>query len=189
MFLSRVVSVIGAIVMTVLLYYATLPNLFTDRGVPTGPLQGRSAPPFDADREWFWLNTEPLRWSDLRGEVVLLSVFNYDCANCIRSLPWLQSLQRRYGERGFRIIGVHTPQIEEQRKREAIIGGVAKLNIDFPVLIDNQFHYWRALENHYWPSFYLVDRNGKLSQRFVGETHIGDEGDALIGAAIEKLLQ
>ena len=185
---ARLISLIGAVLMTLLLFYATLPNLFTDRGVETGPLNQRSAPPFDADQQWFWINSEPLRWKDLRGKVVLLMVFNYDCANCIRSLPWLNSLQRSYADRGFQIIGVHTPETEAHRDRKSIVAGVDKLGIEFPVLLDNQFHYWRALENRYWPSWYLVDSQGQLSERFVGETQSGDAGDQLIRSAIEALL-
>lgn len=185
---ARLISLIAAIGMTVLLFYATLPNLFTDRGVETGPINERRAPPFDADPDWFWINTEPLRWSDLRGNVVMLMVWNYNCENCIRSLPWVESLRRSYGDQGFRVIAVHTPEFEAQRERKAIVAAVEQLGLKIPVLLDNQFHYWRALENRYWPSFYLVDRNGMLSERFVGETQIGDDGDKLIRSAIEPLL-
>ena len=185
---ARLISLIGAVLMTLLLFYATLPNLFSDRGSENGPLNQRHAPPFDADQEWFWINSEPLRWRDLHGKVVMLVVFNYDCANCIRSLPWLRSLQRSYGERGFEIIGIHTPEVEAHRDRASIVAGVEKLGIDFPVLVDNQFHYWRALENRYWPSWYLVDRKGMIGERFVGETQVGDEWDKLVRSGIEALL-
>ncbi len=185
---ARFISLIGAVVMTVLLFYAALPNLFTDRGVQTGPINERRAPPFDADGEWFWINTEPMRWSDLRGQVVMLMVWNFGCENCIQSLPWVESLQRSYGAQGFRVIGVHAPEFEPQRDRKSIGEAIERLEVKFPVLLDNRFHYWRALENRYWPSFYLVDKTGMLSERFVGETQIGDAGDKLIRSAIEPLL-
>jgi len=39
------------------------------------------------------------------------------------------------------------------------------------VMIDNEFTYWKALNNRYWPAFYLVDKKGFIRATFAGETH------------------
>ncbi len=43
-----------------------------------------------------------------------------------------------------------------------------------PVMMDNDFAYWRSLNNQYWPAYYIVDKHGKIRGAFVGETHEGD---------------
>ncbi|MCB0130766.1 MAG: redoxin domain-containing protein [Caldilineaceae bacterium] len=166
---ARLISLIGAVLMTLLLFYATLPNLFSDRGSENGPLNQRHAPPFDADQEWFWINSEPLRWRDLHGKVVMLVVFNYDCANCIRSLPWLRSLQRSYGERGFEIIGIHTPEFRYEHDLANVQQATVDLGVTWPVALDNDWTTWRTYNNRYWPAMYLIDKAGNIRHLKIGE--------------------
>lgn len=186
--LARLISLIGAVLMTLLLFYATLPNLFRPSLDPDRPLDGRVAPAFEANYADRWINSEPLEWEDLRGKVVLIDIWAFECWNCYRSFPWVKDLQRQYGKRGLQVIGVHTPELDEEHNREKLEEKVREFELDFPILTDNQYRYWRALENRYWPSWYLVDKSGHLRQRFVGETHTGDANDKLIRAAIEDLL-
>ena len=54
--------------------------------------------------------------------------------------------------------------------------------------MDNDFAYWNAVNNRYWPAFYLVDKEGKLRHLFVGETHEKSRKAESIEAAIEALL-
>ena len=56
-------------------------------------------------------------------------------------------------------------------------------------MIDNDFSYWKALDNKYWPAFYLIDANGRIADVFVGETHLGDRRAHRIEARIEELLE
>ena len=55
-------------------------------------------------------------------------------------------------------------------------------------MLDNDFAYWRALENRYWPAFYVIDKKGALRGHFVGETHEGDKRARQIEGIIEALL-
>jgi hypothetical protein len=56
--------------------------------------------------------------------------------------------------------------------------------------MDNDYAYWKALENRYWPSFYLVDRRGNLRAKDVGELHLntakGDAFEARLRELIEE---
>ena len=49
-------------------------------------------------------------------------------------------------------------------------------------------NYWNKLGNRYWPAFYLVDREGKLRELFIGEMHVDTERATEVEAAIEALL-
>jgi hypothetical protein len=38
-------------------------------------------------------------------------------------------------------------------------------------MLDEDSSYWRALDNRYWPAFYLVDRDGTIALAAFGELH------------------
>jgi hypothetical protein len=55
-------------------------------------------------------------------------------------------------------------------------------------MLDNDYSYWNALGNQYWPAFYLVDRKGRIRALYVGETHPGEDKALEIEKAIDRLL-
>ena len=57
-----------------------------------------------------WLNSDPLTPAQLRGKVVLVDFWEYTCINCLRTLPYLREWYKRYRDKGFVIVGVHTPE-------------------------------------------------------------------------------
>jgi thiol-disulfide isomerase/thioredoxin len=136
-----------------------------------------------------WLNSPPLAWEQLRGSVTLLEFWTFACWNCERTIPWLQTLEPRYGSRGLRIVGVHTPELPREYVRGNVVRKVAELGVRWPVMLDNDYVYWKALHNRYWPAFYLVDRAGRVRASFAGETHTGDANAAAMEQAIEALLR
>jgi hypothetical protein len=46
---------------------------------------------------------------------------------------------------------------------------VQEMNIEYPVVIDNDYSIWRAFENNYWPAVYFIDARGKIRQHHSGE--------------------
>lgn len=86
------------------------------------------------------------------------------------------------------MIGIHTPEFEHEHNRENVVSNVEKFNLEHPVMMDNNFAYWKALNNRYWPTFYLIDKKGNLRYRFIGETHAGDKNANAIDEAIQLLL-
>jgi thiol-disulfide isomerase/thioredoxin len=135
-----------------------------------------------------WINSAPLRLADLRGRVVLLDFWTFDCWNCYRSIPWLKAVEARFASGGLRVIGVHTPEFDHEKVRDNVAAKVSEFGIGHPVMLDNDFSYWRAMGNRYWPAFYLIDRRGDVRGVFVGETHAGDRQAEAIEAAIAALL-
>ena len=65
---------------------------------------------------------------------------------------------------------------------------VKKLEIEYPVILDNDFKMWDALGNHYWPTLYLIDRKGGIRLVHVGETREGSGPARRVEEAIEALL-
>lgn len=153
------------------------------------PLQaGGSAPEFPLRSKAEWINSAPLTLASLKGSVVLIDFWTFECWNCYRSFPWLNGVEEKFRERGLKVIGVHTPEFAREKVIANIREKVREFKINYPVMVDNDHAYWNALNNRYWPAFYLIDREGKLRALYVGETHRGDAQARDIEAAIEKLL-
>lgn len=135
-----------------------------------------------------WINSEPLTLAELQGNVTLLDIWTFACWNCYRSFPWLNEVEEKYRAKGLQVIGVHSPEFEYEKKRASIEAKMKEFKLKHPVVIDNDFSYWRALENKYWPTFYLVDKQGIVRDVFIGETHAGTSKAKHIEQAIERLL-
>jgi len=150
--------------------------------------QAPAAPEFSHHDKTDWINSSPLRIQDLRGQVVLMDIWTFDCWNCYRSFPWLKQVERRFGPAGLRLVGIHSPEFDREKVRANVVKKVRQFGIKHPVMLDNDHAYWRALRNRYWPSYYLIDRRGRLRAVFFGETHAGDRQAREIEQAIQTLL-
>ena len=146
------------------------------------------APEFTHQRAVDWLNTQPIRMKDLAGKVVLLDFWTFSCWNCYRSFPWLRSIETRYRAAGLQVVGVHSPEFDHERKLSNVRAKMTQYKLRHPVMIDNDFSYWQALGNRYWPTFYVIDKRGYVRAVFAGETHKGDKRAQAIERFIEILL-
>ena len=121
-----------------------------------------------------WINSEPLTLAALRGKVVLIELWTFDCINCRRTLPWLAAMHQRYGDEGLTIVSVHAPELAHEREPANVRAAVEELGVKYAVMLDNDFSYWNALGNRYWPAFYLVGRTGRIEATAIGELHLSE---------------
>lgn len=156
----------------------------------TGTVAGvnRAVPEFTHTRPSEWINSAPLTLEELHGKVVLLEFWTFDCYNCRNTLPWLEAIHAEYAARGLAIVSIHTPELPQERDPANVHRAVRELGISYPVMIDADFSYWQAMNNRYWPAFYLVDRDGALVETAIGELHRGDRRGEAMESAIRKLL-
>jgi thiol-disulfide isomerase/thioredoxin len=68
-------------------------------------LEGQEAP--ELQDIVAWMNSKPLKISDLRGKVVLLDFWGWWCGACTVRMPRLFDLHDKYHDDGLVIIGVH----------------------------------------------------------------------------------
>jgi thiol-disulfide isomerase/thioredoxin len=130
-----------------------------------------------------WINSEPLKLKDLRGRVVLIEFWTFGCINCRNTLPFVKSWHDRYREKGLTVIGVHSPEFDEERDVENLRRQVVSLGIRYPIVSDNDYQTWNAYKVEAWPTIFLLDRQGRIRWMRVGEGNY-DEADRLI----QKLL-
>jgi thiol-disulfide isomerase/thioredoxin len=129
-----------------------------------------------------WLNTDaPMSVAGLRGKVVLVDFWTYSCINCRRTIPYLNRWQSEYGPRGLQVIGIHTPEFGFERARRNVEADVQALGIRYPVAQDNAFGTWKAWNNRAWPTFYLLDQEGRLVLLREGEGHAREMESAIRG--------
>jgi len=171
-----------AATVTVLVVAATIP-----RAAGRVLDHPRPLPEFTHAAERDWLRSAPLTRANLEGSVTLIDIWAFECWNCYRSFPWLKSLESRFADRGFRVIGVHAPEFDHERDRERVSAKMEQFGLEHPVMIDNDFSYWRALGNRFWPTFYIVDRNTDIRGVFIGETHAGDRRARAMEALVSRL--
>jgi thiol-disulfide isomerase/thioredoxin len=116
-----------------------------------------------------WINSEPLKLSDLRGRVVLIEFWTFGCYNCRNTLPFVKSWDDRYRAKGLTVIGVHSPEFDEERKVENLREAVASLGIGYAVATDNDYQTWKTYKVEAWPTFFLLDKQGRIRWMHVGE--------------------
>lgn len=116
-----------------------------------------------------WLNAEPLRPDELRGHVVLFDFWTLTCINWLRTEPYIRAWWRAYRDDGLIVIGVHTPEFGFEHEIDRVRLAIAQMDIDYPVIVDNDYAVWSAFTNHYWPALYFVDRDGIIRDHHFGE--------------------
>lgn len=98
-------------------------------------------------------------------------------------------MERRYGEQGLVIVGVHTPEFERERSRKNVEEAVRKHGLDHHShFLDNHMRYWQALDNEYWPAIYIVDGEGRIREYAFGEVHVGTSQDKDLSRLVEALI-
>jgi len=169
-------------ISTVMLLIRTTPVANGDSITPFAAVEFTHQEPTD------WINSQPRMISDYAGKVLLIDFWTFDCWNCYRSFPWLKTMEDQLSPEGLEVLGVHTPEFAHEKVRENIIDKVREFGLDHPIMIDNDFSYWRAMRNKYWPAFYIIDKQGQVRAIFFGETHAGDARAKAIEKTIRKLL-
>jgi hypothetical protein len=118
-----------------------------------------------------------------RGRPMLVEFWDFCRPNSLRTLPYVKAWHERYGAAGLRVIGVHCAGFEVSRNEQAVRDAVARLGIEYPVLIDNGLVVWDDYGNEGWPARYLFDGRARLF-----DYHRGEGGYEETELAIQELL-
>ena len=83
---------------------------------------------------------------------------------------------------------MHTPEFDYEKERQRVEKAVARYHLTAPVFMDNDYAYWKALGNRFWPSFYLVDKQGRIRAQLSGQMDKGSRKAMRMEQAIQALL-
>ena len=167
--LSKALSLTAGIAALAAVTALSAPGL---RAQDAGAGKTRPAPEFqNIDR---WLNSEPLEIRKLRGRVVLVDFWTFDCGNCLNQLPYVKDWNAKYKDQGLVVVGVHTPEFPFERSTENVQRAIRQLQISHAVAQDNSYATWRAFGNEFWPAIYLIDKQGRIVYSHFGEGRYGE---------------
>jgi thiol-disulfide isomerase/thioredoxin len=140
---------------------------------PKGSLVGSPAPEIAGED----LDGEPMRLSDYRGKVVLLSFYAEWCKFCVKQFPHEKALVDKLQGRPFVLLGVNGDDTPQQAKHAAQLHGLSwrSFFIGRAQMVPRRYR----LEG--WPTFVLIDPQGKVR-------HIAHEVDRELEVAINVLL-
>jgi thiol-disulfide isomerase/thioredoxin len=140
-----------------------------------------------------WLNTpdsNPIPLDSRRGKVTIVHFWTFGCINCKHNLPSYARWQKQFAEKGIVLIGVHTPETEEEHVTANVIRRVKQLGIEYPVLLDQEGTNWRRWQQRFWPTVYLIDKKGRIRFQWIGELNYGKgDGEATMAEFVEELLK
>jgi thiol-disulfide isomerase/thioredoxin len=125
------------------------------------------------------LDGNEVRISDLKGKVVLVDFWGTFCEPCKEEAPWLIEFQKKYGPRGFTILGVAVDEggksvVEPYVKNTRFDVNGTKELLNFPIFLTTD-----ALNDKVgligYPTEVLIARDGHVVQVSVGLAPGGKE--------------
>jgi len=130
--------------------------------------------------EYTLLDGSQHRIDQLRGKVVLVNFWATSCTTCVKEMPHIVDTHNKYQPRGYETLAVAM-----QYDPPTFVATFAEVHkLPFGVAIDNTGQVAKAFGDvGATPTSFLVDRQGVIVRRFVGEPDF-----ALMHRLIESLL-
>ncbi|HEV2908561.1 MAG TPA: redoxin domain-containing protein [Candidatus Eremiobacteraceae bacterium] len=129
-----------------------------------------------------WLNGKPTP-ADVRGKVVVLDFYTFECYNCKNVEPNLRALYKEVPRKDLVILSVHSPETAFEHSRKALIASFDEQGVVWPVAVDNDFAIWNSYGINAWPTQLIFDRRGALRK-----TVVGDSQDQVVNATVKQLI-
>ena len=118
-----------------------------------------------------WLNlARPPSLSALRGQVCVLAFVNSASTWSLQVLRDLAQWQARHGGR-LQVLAIDVPRFDHERDDRLATQRFASHEFDIPVALDRDWTAWQHYGIEAWPTLLLVDTEGELRARFVGDGH------------------
>ena len=118
-----------------------------------------------------------------KGSVVYVDFWASWCGPCRKSFPWLNSIEKKYRDKGLVVIGINVDSDFEMAKRF-----LEKTPAKFALFSDPK----GVLADKYkligMPSSFVLDRNGEVRHRHVGfkKSNIDAYEKSIVSLLIEK---
>ena len=149
-----------------------------------------------------WMNSQPLKLSELEDKVVLIRWWTETCPFCSRSAPALNEFHDIFKEKGLVVVGMYHPKPPGPRRQKALEKAVKRLGFEFPIALDMDWsrlrRYWLSNSRHRWTSVsFLIDKRGKIRYIHPGGEYYKEEDETQteaqrdydkLKAMIEKLI-
>jgi hypothetical protein len=99
----------------------------------------------------------------------------------------LREWHQKYAEDGLVIVGVHTPEFSREKDIDNVKESLVRLDVPYPVAIDNDWKTWRSYNNRYWPAKYIIDKAGNIRYIHIGEGAYQKQEEIIQALLVEKI--
>ena len=118
--------------------------------------------------------------ADLKGKVTLVNFWATSCVTCVAEMPKLMATHDKYKDRGYTTLAVAM----SYDPPSYVVNYAESRKLPFQVAIDNTGAVAKAWGDvKLTPTTYLVDKQGQIVKRFVGEPDFAE-----LHQLIERLL-
>jgi peroxiredoxin len=153
-------------------------------------LVGTTPPEWQAER---WMNSSPLRLTDLRGKVVLVRWWTADCPFCSASAPALRRFDHDYAARGLVVVGMYHHKGGDPFDPHVYEDTSKKYGFTFPVAFDPSWStlksWLHGVDTGFTSVTFVLDKRGVVRHVHPGGQYVeGDSGYTKLRASIEALL-
>ena len=112
--------------------------------------------------------------SDYRGKVLVVDFWATYCPPCVRQVPQLAELSKKYRDKGLEIVGVTS---DDEADQDKVVEFLKKAGADYMVGYDNQWlssAFLKGTENEDGttpiPQLFVISRDGRVVEHMVGES-------------------
>jgi thiol-disulfide isomerase/thioredoxin len=116
-----------------------------------------------------WFNSDKPQPAELKGRVILVDFWNHTCVECLRTLPYLRSWWAKYRDMDFMLVGIYEPEFDFQRDPKVVAQALKDLEVDWPVVLDNDGINRTNFANRHRPALYLANKEGNIVYHHFGE--------------------
>lgn len=118
--------------------------------------------------------------TEYKGKVVYLDFWASWCVPCLRSFPWMNQLQQKYGDENFAVFSVNL-----DADKSFATAFLKETPANFTVFYDPKGDVAKAFKLRGMPSSYIINRAGEIVSAHVG---FSDKKKIAYQVEIEKLL-
>lgn len=137
-----------------------------------------------------WLGKSPGSLNELKGKVVVVHFYAFQCINCQRNFHHYNSWREQWAGQDVTVVGIQTPETPAEGKIELVRQAIEKDQFQFPVIMDADHANWKAWGNTMWPTVYVIDKRGYIRMWWQGELNWqGATGDQRVTKLVEQLLE
>jgi thiol-disulfide isomerase/thioredoxin len=112
--------------------------------------------------------------ADFRGKVLVIDFWASNCAPCVRMVPQLAKLSKRYRDQGVEVIGLTS---DEKSDQEDVVKFLRKAGADYLIGYENRFlsaAFLKGTEDETGlppiPQVFLLSREGQVIEHLIGDS-------------------
>jgi thiol-disulfide isomerase/thioredoxin len=125
------------------------------------------------------LEGKPVQFQDLDADFILLDFWGTWCAPCLESIPHLVALQKEYGPRRLRVVGIACEKAPPDQRKARVEEASRRLGINYAILLSGTdgkpCPVQESLQIQAYPTTILLDRTGRILWRNTGATPAAQE--------------